>query len=163
MDLVAVAQALHWFERQRFFSECERVLRPGGALAAWTYQDMVFSDDLLPAADSFRARIESYWPAERADVDAGYAGYAWPFTPLPTPTPLWLTAEWSLPQLLGYLRSLSAIARCSADRGRNPVDEHTAAFATAWGEPDRQRTMRWPLVLHLRQKPAVPEGTSFGA
>ena len=45
VGLVAVAQALHWFDRARFFAECDRVLRPGGVLAAWTYQDMVFSDD----------------------------------------------------------------------------------------------------------------------
>lgn len=151
-DLVAVAQALHWFDRAGFFSECERVLRPGGVLAAWTYQDMVFSDDLLPAADAFRAQIESYWPQERDDVDAGYAGYAWPFPALTAPG-LWLTAEWTLPQLLGYLGSLSATARCRADSGRDPVDDHADALAVAWGEPLRQRTMRWPLVLHLRQKP----------
>ena len=161
VDLVAVAQALHWFERPRFFAECQRVLRPGGTLAAWTYQDMVFPDELLSTAAAFRARIEPYWPPERADVDAGYAGYAWPFTPLPAP-PLWLTAEWTLPQLLGYLRSLSAAARCNAARGRDPVAEHAAAFAAAWGEPDRERTMRWPLVLHLRRKLLSPEA-SFGA
>jgi len=150
--LVAVAQALHWFDRPRFFAECERVLRPGGVLAAWTYQDMVFSDDLLPAADAFRAQIEAYWPPERADVDAGYAGYAWPFPALPAPA-LWLTAEWNLPQLLGYLGSMSATARCRADTGRDPVEDHADPLAAAWGEPMRQRTMRWPLVLHLRRNP----------
>jgi ubiquinone/menaquinone biosynthesis C-methylase UbiE len=74
VDLIAVAQALHWFDRTRFFAECGRVLHPGGVLAAWTYQDMVFSHELAPAADAFRAEIESYWPPERAEVDAGYAG-----------------------------------------------------------------------------------------
>ncbi|MET0581087.1 MAG: class I SAM-dependent methyltransferase [Pseudoxanthomonas sp.] len=152
VGLIAVAQALHWFDRVRFFAECGRVLRPGGVLAAWTYQDMVFSDDLTPAADAFRAQIESYWPSERVQVDTGYAGYDWPFPALPAPT-LWLTAEWSLPQLLGYLGSLSATARCRTATGRDPVDDHADALASAWGEPQRQRTMRWPLILHLRQKP----------
>lgn len=152
IGLVAVAQALHWFDRTRFFAECERVLAPGGVLAAWTYQDMVFSDDLVPAADAFRAQIHAYWPPERADVDAGYAGYDWPFAALPVPA-LWLTADWSLPQLLGYLGSLSATARCRIASGRDPVADHADALAVAWGEPERVRTMRWPLVLHLRGKP----------
>ena len=152
VGLIAVAQALHWFDRARFFAECERVLRPGGVLAAWTYQDMVFSDDLTPAADAFRAQIESYWPSERAQVDAGYAGYDWPFPALPAP-PLWLTAEWNLPQLLGYLGSLSATARCRSATGRDPVQDHADALASAWGEPLLERTMRWPLILHLRQRP----------
>ena len=33
LDLVTVAQALHWFDRPRFFVEVERVPRPGGVLA----------------------------------------------------------------------------------------------------------------------------------
>jgi SAM-dependent methyltransferase len=152
VGLVAVAQALHWFDRTRFFAECDRVLQPGGVLAAWTYQDMLFSDDLTPAADAFRSQIQSYWPAERAQVDSGYAGYEWPFPALPSPV-LWLTAEWNLPQLLGYLRSLSATARCRTATGRDPVQDHAHALASAWGEPLHERTMRWPLILHLRQKP----------
>ena len=162
IDLVAVAQALHWFDHPRFFAECERVLRPGGVLAAWTYQDMVFASDLEDAADGFRAEIAPYWPSERAQVDAGYADYAWPFPALPAPS-LWLTAEWTLPQLLGYLGSLSATARCRAASGSDPVETHAAALAHAWGDPAQVRTMRWPLILHLRQKPSSPEGTSSGA
>ena len=152
VDLIAVAQALHWFDRARFFAECERVLRPGGVLAAWTYQDIVFPDVLASAAELFRAEIEPYWPPERADVDEGYAGYAWPFPALPAPT-LWLTAEWSLPQLLGYLSSLSATARCRDAIGHDPVKRHAEALAAAWGQADAIRMMRWPLILHLRRKP----------
>jgi SAM-dependent methyltransferase len=151
VDLVAVAQALHWFERTRFFAECERVLRPGGVLAAWTYQDIVFPEVLASAAETFRAEIEPYWPPERAEVDAGYAGYAWPFPALPAPS-LWLSAEWNLPQLLGYLSSLSATARCREATGEDPVQRHADALASAWGAAEVVHTMRWPLILHLRQK-----------
>ena len=156
VDVVAVAQALHWFDRPRFFAECERVLRPGGVLAAWTYQDLEFPADLLPAADAFRAQIEAHWPPERADVDAGYAAYAWPFPALPSPA-LQLAADWNLSQLLGYLGSLSATARCKAGSGRDPVETHADALTAAWGEPARLRAMRWPLVLHL-----APEGLVGG-
>lgn len=159
VDLVAVAQALHWFHRPRFFAECARVLRPGGVLAAWTYQDMVFTADLALAADAFRAEIAPYWPSERLEVDAGYADYAWPFPALPAPS-LWLTAEWTLPQLLGYLGSLSATARFRSARGSDPVQTHAAALARGWGDPAQVRTMRWPLILHLRQKPLSRGGTS---
>lgn len=36
-DLVVAAQAAHWFDFDRYYTECRRVLRPGGAFAAWTY------------------------------------------------------------------------------------------------------------------------------
>jgi hypothetical protein len=37
VDLITVAQALHWFDRGLFFAECRRVLRAGGALVAYGY------------------------------------------------------------------------------------------------------------------------------
>lgn len=151
VGLVAVAQALHWFDQARFFDECRRVLQPAGVLAAWTYQDVVFPDALASAGDAFRAQIEPHWPPERADIDAGYAGYDWPFDALPAPA-LWLTADWNLPQLLGYLGSLSATARCRDATGRDPVRDHADALAHAWGEPMDVHILRWPLVLHLRRK-----------
>ena len=36
-DAVTVAQALHWFDLDRFWPEVQRVLRPGGFFAAWGY------------------------------------------------------------------------------------------------------------------------------
>src|SRR5688572_14668535 len=36
-DLVTVAQALHWFDFERFYAEIKRVLRTDGIFAAWAY------------------------------------------------------------------------------------------------------------------------------
>ncbi|HEX6397189.1 MAG TPA: class I SAM-dependent methyltransferase, partial [Steroidobacteraceae bacterium] len=38
VDLVTVAQALHWFDFDRFYAEVRRVCRPGGLLAVWAYE-----------------------------------------------------------------------------------------------------------------------------
>ena len=154
VELIAVAQALHWFDRRAFFASCERVLAPGGVLAAWTYQDIVFSDDLADVAEAVRDDIDPYWPPERNDVDVGYTGYDWPFVAMSAPDDLWLTADWTLPQLLGYFASLSATACFLAATGRDAIEIHGPELAAAWGDPQRVRRMRWPLVLHLRRKPA---------
>jgi len=37
MDLVMVAQALHWFDLDRFYAEVKRVLKPNGIIAASAY------------------------------------------------------------------------------------------------------------------------------
>jgi hypothetical protein len=106
-------------------------LVPGGVLAAWGYADFVAPEGMVDAVAAFRARIEPHWPPERAEVDARYAGYDWPFPALPAPD-LWLEAEWSLAHFLRYLSSMSASARClaeSATTGRPPCP----ALAAAWG------------------------------
>ncbi|HEY5851549.1 MAG TPA: class I SAM-dependent methyltransferase [Lysobacter sp.] len=151
VQLVAVAQALHWFDRERFFRECERVLTPGGILAAWGYGDFLAPEGMLDAVEAFRARIEPYWPPERAQVDARYAGFDWPFPALPSPE-LWLEADWSLGHFLRYLSSMSAVARCTADTGDDPVARFGPALAAAWGEAGEPRLIQWPLFLHLRRK-----------
>ena len=152
VQLVAVAQALHWFDREAFFAECDRVLVPGGVLAAWGYADFIAPEGMIDAVGDFRARIDPYWPPERALIDAQYAGFAWPFPALPTPE-LWLEAEWTLPHFLKYLGSMSAVARCRADTGDDPIARHQPALAAAWGDAGDARTIQWPLFLHLHRKP----------
>ncbi|HJW45597.1 MAG TPA: class I SAM-dependent methyltransferase [Lysobacter sp.] len=152
VQLVAVAQALHWFDRKAFFAETERVLEPGGVLAAWGYADFVAPEGMVDAVADFRAQIDPYWPPERALVDARYASFAWPFPALPAPE-LWLEAEWTLPHFLRYLASMSAVARCQADTGVDPVARHAPALAAVWGEAGDVRMIQWPLFLHLRCKP----------
>ena len=148
-DAVCVAQALHWFDRDAFFAECARVLRPGGVLVAWGYQDVEVDVSLREAVAAFAADIRPYWPPERADVDAAYAGYAWPFDAIATPT--WtLEADWPLSRLLAYFSSYSATRRCIESRGIDPVATHAAAIAEAWGEADTHR-IRWPLFVQARK------------
>ena len=83
VDLVTVAQALHWFDRPAFFAEVDRVLRPGGALAVWSYGLL----SIEPAIDLLLQRLYvetlgPYWPAERALVDSGYAAIELPYPEL---------------------------------------------------------------------------------
>jgi len=151
VDAVCVAQALHWFDQPRFFAECDRVLKPGGTLIAWGYQDMVAPAGVDAALDPFRKDIEAYWPPERRLIDEAYAGFAWPFEHIDTPH-LELTAEWTLPRMLGYFSSYSATKRFIDANGRDPVAAHAAEIAAIWGDPATVRTLRWPLFVHARRK-----------
>ncbi len=152
-DVVCVAQALHWFDRTAFFSECGRVLQPGGVLVVWGYQDIEVPDALVAANAALQDDIRDYWPAERALIDNAYAGFDWPFAALDAP-PFELRALWTLPRLLGYFSSYSASKRFRETTGRDPVAAHTPAFTAAWGDPATTQTMRWPLFLHARRKAA---------
>ncbi|PNS09264.1 class I SAM-dependent methyltransferase [Solilutibacter silvestris] len=154
-DVVCVAQALHWFDRAAFFAEVERVLRPGGVLVVWGYQDLVAPTGLEAANRAFRDAIHPYWPPERIDVDAGYAGYPWPFPAIDVPQ-FEMVADWPLQRLLGYFSSSSASKRYREATGRDAVVESTPALEQAWGDAATQR-VRWPLFVRAFRKPVLEE------
>ena len=148
-DLVCVAQALHWFEQERFHAEVRRVLHPGGVIAALAYA----SCRVTPAVDRVTAHLYvdltgPYWPPERAHIEAGYATLPFPYTPIPAPA-FDMVAQWNLGQFLAYLRSWSATQRYAQARGEDPVARVAADMAAAWGDAAQVRAVRWQLTLRV--------------
>jgi SAM-dependent methyltransferase len=153
VGLVAVAQALHWFDLPAFFAECDRVLAPGGLLAAWGYGDFDPPPGMEEAFAAFRRDIAGDWPLGRSLVDAHYAVFDWPFERCEAPV-LALEVAWPFERAMAYLSSYSSVVRHRARTGVDPVERHRAALAAAWGDPSATRTIRWPLFVHLRRKSA---------
>src|SRR5215216_3663652 len=67
VDLVVVAQALHWFDLPRFYAEVRRVLRPGGVLAVCAYGICHVDDDAVDGIvqDFYGNVLGAYWPPSR--------------------------------------------------------------------------------------------------
>ncbi|KAK3879524.1 hypothetical protein Pcinc_015908 [Petrolisthes cinctipes] len=66
VDLLTCCVSVHWFDYAQFYSEVERVLKPGGVLACYSYlvtsihyNDKVISDNFTENCSS----IKPYWPA----------------------------------------------------------------------------------------------------
>lgn len=152
VDVVAIAQAMHWFDVPAFFAECDRVLRPGGVLAAWGYDDFDMPDGMAPAVEPFRARIEHDWPPEREYIKRHYADFDWPFERIEVPL-LALSVDWPFERFVGYLSSFSGVVQHRARTGDDAVALHVDALREAWGDPASHRRITWPLFLHLRRKP----------
>jgi SAM-dependent methyltransferase len=148
VDLVTVAQALHWFDRDAFWREARRVLRPGGVIAVWSYDDARLDTPALSEAFLRFGRdvMGPYWPTERAAVGTAYAALDFPFAEL-APPPLVLEARWTRDALLGYARSWSATQRYLAAHGADPIPQLERALAPLWGDADAVRTVRWPLTV----------------
>ncbi|MGA8278369.1 MAG: class I SAM-dependent methyltransferase [Rhodanobacteraceae bacterium] len=147
-SLVTVAQALHWFDHTRFYSEAQRVLRPRGVFAAWGYSDCRIG----PAIDRIKDRLYveltgRYWPPERALLDAGYRTLDFPFAEFATPKFV-METRWNIVEFLAYLRSWSATQRYVKANGEDPVSLVESDLRTAWGDPAAQRLVHWN--FHLR-------------
>jgi SAM-dependent methyltransferase len=154
IDLVTVAQALHWFDRPRFFAEVERVLRPGGVLAVWSYGLATVEDEAVDGLlrHLYHHILGPFWPAERALVENGYQDIELPFAGIPAPS-FAMTTAWSLEQLLGYLATWSASARYRAERCSDPLDPIRQPLAAAWGEASARRWIHWPLTVKATRRP----------
>ncbi|MCW3480295.1 class I SAM-dependent methyltransferase [Neisseriaceae bacterium JH1-16] len=151
VDLITVAQALHWFDLPAFFAEAARVLKPSGALAVWHYPRLKVDGEVGAVFEAYHALVSPYWPPERLMVEQGYQSIAWPFPAEPVPTFV-LERQWELAALLGYLGSWSSTRRAAEATGTDPVAEFAPRFAAAWGA-EATRMFRWPLQLYLGHRP----------
>jgi len=149
VDLVAVAQALHWFDLAPFYAEVRRVAKPGGLVAAWTYGILAVEGQQVDRIVDryYHVTAGPHWPAERRHVENGYAELEFPFTRVPAPA-FAIERDWTLGQLLGYVRSWSATARLQRASGSDPVPALEAELAPAWGDPAVRRRITWPITLH---------------
>lgn len=154
VDLVTVAQALHWFDLPRFFAEAARTLRPGGVVAAWCYVQVAVSAEVdAVVARLYGETVGPFWPPERALVEDGYRSLALPppFVEVDAPE-LAMEARWTLSELLGYLGTWSAAQRYRRATGRDAVVEVSPELGAAWGPAGEVRTVRWPLQLRAARR-----------
>ena len=159
VDLITVAQAIHWFDLERFYAEVQRVLAPGGIVALWCYRLPVIDQGRLDRliTDLFDAPcLTPYWPDARQLVEDGYRSLPLPssFTELRAPG---FAAEenWSLDSLIGYLNTWPAIPGSAADaEAAEFLVAHTKQIKKTWKHGRRvRRSVRWPLSLRVARKP----------
>jgi SAM-dependent methyltransferase len=157
VDLITVAQALHWFQIDRFWSESKRVLRDSGVIAVWCYEFL----EIAPEIDAIVKRfydetVGPYWDFERKLVEKGYRSVPFPFLESAAPS-FSIQAAWSAEHLIGYLRSWSATQKFIAANGTDPTRAVAVELAATWGEPSIVRAVKWP--LHLRVGRKTPENS----
>jgi len=156
VDLITVAQALHWFRFEAFYDEARRVLRPDGMIAVWCYG----LSRINPAVDRavhhyYMNVVGPYWPPERRYIDEKYRTIPFPFAEVPVPE-FHMKMEWSLDEFMRYLHTWSATQRFLEKNEQNPLDMIHRALARAWGQAGVRQTVRWPIYLRLGKITAAP-------
>ena len=144
-DAVCVAQAVHWFDIERFYSEVRRVLKPRGVLLLTAYG----WSGVTPEVDRVVKRevlvpIENDWPPQNQLIIDGYRDLPFPFERIDFPA-MEIQVQWTLDQYADYIGTWSATRRL-LEREPGFLDAVRAALARAWpGKEARVVTM--PLVV----------------
>lgn len=149
VDLVTVAQALHWLDLPAFYREVRRVAVPGGVIAAWSYYHVQIGGRVDVIVERLmHDTVGPYWPAGRELVEQRYETIAFPFDDIRAPSFV-MRATWSLDELLGYIGTWSAVQRYRDAHHADPVALVRPELEGAWGRAENRREVRWPLYLRL--------------
>jgi SAM-dependent methyltransferase len=159
VDLVTVASALHWLDLPPFYREVRRVLRPGGVLAAWTYDMEV---RITPSVDAVVARyahtlLAPYTRPQLQHVFTRYRELPFPFEEIPL-APSAIVAAWNLPELVGLLNTWSSALHFRTRHGHPATDLILPDLTDAWledGAIDARRPARLPLHTRIGRAPGA--------
>ena len=152
-DLVTVATAVHWFDQPKFFQEVDRVLRPEGILAIWSYgffKIEVGIDEIITR--EFSNPIDPFWAEGNRQMFRGYREVALPFAEIQDLPAFTMQVEWNLEQLTAFLRTWSAVKRYTTELGVDPVENMESKLRALWGPPDTIKVVAMPLFLRVSIK-----------
>ena len=148
VDLITVAQALHWFNFKNFYSEVRRILRKNGIIAVWMYGLIRISPELDTITNRFDNEIlKNYWPPERHFFYEEYKTISFPFELIKTPG-FYMSIDWTFENLIGFLSTWSAVQKYKERENSAPVDLIMKDLENAWGK-EKIRKAKWDLILKV--------------
>lgn len=122
-DCIAVGQAIHWFDFEKFYAEARRVLKPDGLLIVLGYGNIRAENEEIQKIiwKLYSETLDGYWDSERRFIDENYRTIPFPFEEIPHPE-FRIRNKWNREQLLGYLNTWSAVKHYRDMHEINPVD-----------------------------------------
>jgi len=117
IDLITVAQAVHWFDFDKFYQEVHRVARREAIIALWGYGLLSISTTLDQILGNFYHEVVGqYWDAERKHLDHQYQTIPFPFKTVPTPV-FTMSVTWDLAEL-----------GCGKKTFRSSISDHSVSI-----------------------------------
>ncbi|KAL0917528.1 hypothetical protein M5K25_012594 [Dendrobium thyrsiflorum] len=159
IDLITVAQALHWLDLPAFYAQARSMLVSGGVMAAWCYTGAVIGGGRSRADEIYRqiyAESGPFWAEERRLVEEGYVGVEFPFRPVEgeegTGPVVGFAAEREMTaaDFLEYVRSWSAYQTAREKGVELLTEEIVEELGRAWGDDGEEiRTVKFPISLRI--------------
>lgn len=148
VDLITVAQAVHWFDFEKFYHEVRRVAREHAIIAAWGYGLLSVNNEIDELIlDFYQVRLGKYWSAERKLIDHAYSTIPFPFKEINTPE-FFIETLWTIQQLEGYLNTWSAVNSYRQQEKTNPVDDLIHHIEKHWHSGEN-RKISFPIFLRM--------------
>jgi hypothetical protein len=136
VDLITVAQAIHWFDFDSFYREVKRVATQDALIAAWTYNVLRVTPAVNKVIDHLYHDItRPYWDPERKYVDEQYATIPFPFKEVFAP-PIEISLYRDVNWLIGYLGTWSGAKNYIKATGNDPVAMVRYDIVAAWGDSE---------------------------
>lgn len=156
VDLITVAQAVHWFDLERFYAEVHRLLKPDGVLALITYGRRVLDDLSCNAIvqDFHGNTLAPYWPLERQLVETGYQTLPFPFEEVAVPA-MQMEANWNFDALVGYINTSSACKALRTAEGTSKIEDFVDRLSRVWGDRSAKKLITWPLTVRAGRRRSV--------
>lgn len=128
VDLVTVAQAIHWFDFEKFYAEVRRVLKKDGIIAVIGYGIMNAEPKVNNIIlDFYNNVLGGYWDKERKLIDESYATIPFPFKELKLNS-YSIPYTWNIDQLMGFFSTWSALQHYIKTNNHNPLIELKERF-----------------------------------
>ncbi|OWM91478.1 putative methyltransferase DDB_G0268948 [Punica granatum] len=141
IDLITVAQAVHWFDLPKFYSLVDRLLRkPGGLVAVWAYQGFKVSPTFDPILKRFIDTVMPYCNPNSQYVFNQYKTLPFPFESVGlgsegNPYMMELHKEISFNGLVQLLKSVPAVTTAKEHGIDLLSKEVMEEFERDWGGP----------------------------
>lgn len=152
-DLIVVAQAIHWFDFEKFYREVKRTAKNNALICIVGYGRIKISKQIDETITDFYSNtIGKYWDPERKYIDENYETIPFPFEEIQTPK-FENKHQWTIKHLIGYLNTWSAVKHFIKQNGFNPVDQLQTELEQLWGT-EQTREVCFPILLRIgRIKP----------
>jgi ubiquinone/menaquinone biosynthesis C-methylase UbiE len=145
-DLITVATAAHWFNFENFYNEVQRVAKPQGILAVWTYSEASITNNIDELMRWFMYDyLNNYWPDGRWYVRNKYETLPFPFQKLETPD-FYCRARWNKQQWLNYVMSWSSYNNYLQQNKTDALQKLLPELNLLWNN-DEEKEVKWHLHL----------------
>ena len=145
-DLITVAQAVHWFDFGKFYTEVNRLARPDAIIALIGYGQLQVNTEINKVIEAFYwDMFGRYFTGNRQFVEKRYETVPFPYREIQTPE-FSIDLIWSLHDLHGYLRTWSPVVKYMTEYRKDPTISVVKRLRKLWGD---QQQVSFPVFLRV--------------